>query len=214
MRSRILAVMTGRIARLGLGNHPGLLFRPGYEGYCDYAFGGRAGPAVGVEHLFHEFAHAAEFGPETFRRRASIYGFRFHIPQQWIFDRYCPEPVTMQATARELRTFAYEYHFLRMAGYRLDPAKWAEKCARVMVFMHDWYCVPGKGEEGRHAYCVGQILEHIDRLDPKDALGRLIGWLDITARRLERIRRSRSEKVKQLKLQARRYRADGTIYAY
>lgn len=85
MNSRLrrhLKVMTGRLARLGLGNHPGLLIRPGQEGYRDYAFGGRAGPQVSWVNLFHELAHAAEFGGSEFRRRASEHGYHLYVPQR------------------------------------------------------------------------------------------------------------------------------------
>ena len=212
MRARITAVMVGRISRLGLGNHPGLLLRPAYEGYCDYAFGGRAGPSVAVEHLFHEFAHAAEFGPEVFRQRASIYGFHFNTPKEWVFDRYCADPKTMQATERELRTFAYQYHLMRTAGYRLDAEAFAAESARAMAFMHDWYWVPGEGDTARKAYCVEQILAHIESTRSADALGRLAAWLDVTARRLERLKRVRPRDGKYLVQNAPRYKADGTEY--
>lgn len=81
-----------------------------------------------------------------------------------------------------------------------------------MEFMHDWYCVPGEDQEERNAHCVEQITSQIDSVLPADALERLTGWLDLTARRLKRIRRSRFDKDKRLVRQAPRYRADGSLY--
>lgn len=208
-RKRIVQVMTGRLARLGLAHHPGLLIRPTFEGYRDYAFGGRAGPQVAVEHLFHELGHAAEFGPDEFRRRAGAYGFAFKIPQEWIYDRFCPVPQTMQATARELRTFAHQYHLMQRAGCKIRPDVFAASAARAMPFMHDWWFVPGEGDEGRINHAADRILALIDELDPKDVLSRLEAWLDATARRLRRLR-AKGETA--LTLRAPRLRGDGTVY--
>lgn len=34
------------------------------------------------------------------------------IPKKFVYDRYCVEPVTIQATVRELGTFIYQLHIL------------------------------------------------------------------------------------------------------
>ena len=203
--------ITARIERLGLKNHPGLLFRIHSEGYRDYAFGARTGPSLEVSNVFHELAHAAEFGPEQFNQRASAQGYRFNLPEVWVYYRFCVEPATMKAIERELRTFAYQYHLMRHAGYRLEKEAFAHKCAPFMRFMADWYCVPAKGDEARRAFCAKAILGYIEEYSCGPALERLNGWLDRVPERLEN---SKSDEESLGRLSADvRYRADGSLYS-
>lgn len=209
--SRAVRVMAGRIARLGLSRHPGLLFRVNHEGYRDFAFGALAGPTIGASHLFHELAHAAELGGDAFERRVTAYGYGFEIPQVWVYDRFCSEPKTMQATARELRTFAHQYHLMQKAGYRLVREPFAADTAKIMAYMEDCYCVPGKEPEGRAAYCTTQILSHIEEFQADDSLKRLIDCLDRTRDKLKALDK---EGPAGLYSKARRYRADGSLYSH
>lgn len=185
---RVLTACRARLARLPVARHPALRIQPGQEGYRNYLFGARAGPAVEVSSLFHELAHAAQFGPEVFRHRASEYGFRFKVPQRFIYDRYCTEPKTSQATDRELQTFAYQLHLMQAAGIKRSEKAFFEESARIMRWMHDWYWVPGADEDERAQHCARQVELHYSRLDPKDAVARLEGWLDATARRWMRLK--------------------------
>src|SRR5690606_19726332 len=106
------------IARLPVGRHPAMFFSPEMEGYIDYCFGGRAGPDIGISHLCHELAHAAEFGPDTFKYRAYMGSFRFKMRKIFVIDRYCIEPDTNQATLREIRTFAHQLNLMRLMGFK------------------------------------------------------------------------------------------------
>ena len=98
------------------------MFNPWVEGYRDYAFGGRAGPSIGVRNVFHEMAHAAQFGRDSFRQRATAEGYKFKVRTIFVFDRYCQEPRSGQATYRELDTFAYQLHLMRAAGMKVDDS--------------------------------------------------------------------------------------------
>jgi hypothetical protein len=205
-------VMTARIERLGLKQHPGLLFSIHTEGYREYAFGARTGPSIGLSNVFHELAHAAEFGPEQFDQRASAQGYRFNLPEVWVYDRFCVEPATMQAIERELRTFAYQYYLMCRAGYRLDRSLFARKRAPLMSYMADWLCVPATGEEARVAYCASRILDYIEEVSSEKALERLCGWLDLTAKKLDKLKDSEEEKYCGKFSAEPRYRADGSLY--
>ena len=202
-------VIVERIAKLGLSEHPGLLFKIGLEGYRDYAFGSRSGPVLDVSSLFHEFAHATEFGPDRFDTRCTEHGFTFNVKERWVYDRYCVEPETMQAVARELRTFGYQFHLMRLAGYRITAELFSATNAPVMRFMPDWYCVPGEKDEGRIAFCEQQILSYIKQFDAQEAFSRFTGWLDHTVKRLERASGPKNTKADD---GVPRYRANGSLY--
>lgn len=211
--ARTLTVFRERLKRLPLSRHPALFFNPWVEGYREYAFGGRAGPSVQASSMFHEMAHAAQFGAEMFRTRATDIGFHFKVPRRFVYDRFCAEPRTNQATLRELETFAYQLRLMRSAGYKLDDAAFAAYSARLMQYMHDWWHVPGDGDEERAAYCAGHILEFHARLSPAAVLDRLEAWLDATARRLKRRKQVFPHPWDTHQGNARRYRVDGTVWA-
>lgn len=188
-RQRVLAVCRARLARLPVAKHPALRIQPGLEGYRDYLFGARAGPNLSSVNLFHELAHAAEFGPELFRYRAMEGGFQFKVPRRFIYDRYCAEPRTDGATDRELRTFAYQLHLMHAAGCKQAEKPFFDYGAKVMRFMHDWWHVPGDDDEGRARHCAARIEQCYQELDAKVVLDRLEGWLDATARRWHRLKK-------------------------
>lgn len=184
---RLDALFSARLARLPVARHPAFFVRPRQEGYHDYAFGGRAGPSVALSHLFHDMAHAAEFGPDAFRTRANISGFAFKVPRRYIFQQYVTEAQTMQATQREVDTFGYQLHLMRAAGCRIADKAFFVDSARAMPFMHDWYFVPGDDEDARKEYLVNAMAESYARVTQAEALDRLEGWLDKTRARLKRV---------------------------
>ncbi len=183
---RVVSVFRARLSRLPVAAHPALRFDPWLEGYRGYVFGGRAGPSVSVTSLFHELGHAAQFGVQMFRTRATEHGFHFKVPRKFIFNRYCDEPRTGQGTERELETFAYQLHLLRCAGHKVSDEHFMPYCARLMRFMPDWYHIPGEGDEGRAKHCEQRLNEHYHRLERREVVDRLEAWLDATARRLKR----------------------------
>ena len=118
-------------------------------------------------------------------------------------------PQTMQATEREIRTFAYEFRLLQKAGFELDVQQFAADNGHMMRLMHDWYCVPGGDEEARTAYCKRRILECIEEVSSESALHRLEAWLDQTHLRLQALCSDRNE---QLLRETERFRGDGSVY--
>jgi hypothetical protein len=183
------------LRRTPFGAHPGLLFCPELEGYRYLSFGGRAGPSVAVTHLFHELAHAAEFGPDEYRRRSTRHGFVFRTRRACIgAEVVVVEPLTTQSIERELRTFAHQYHLQRLAGITDELEAFAHACAKPMAFMPDWLLVPGgqgswdEREQERRAYCVERIQQYAQAFSAEGSIARLTGWLDCVQRSLRRLK--------------------------
>jgi len=204
---RLRRATAARLQRMPaeISRHPALLFAPAIEGYRDYAFGCVSGPSAGPRHIFHEMGHAAEFGPEAFRSRASEFGFKFKVRRIWIIDRFCDEPKTMQATERELRAFAHEFRLMEAAGIRMSETAFVAHSVHLMRLMPDWWHVPGGDEEERAAWCSRRLRSLLAATRDDDSLARLKGWLDATARRLRR-------GVRQASADLARFHADGIPY--
>lgn len=209
-QQRALLAFRERLNRLPLAKHPGLLFNPWVEGFRDHTFGGRAGPSVGIENVFHELGHAAQFGPENFRARCKPHGYVFNTRKVCLGGIDYSEPLTRQSTDRELDTFSHQLHLMRRAGLKVSDAKYFKAQARLMRFMPDWYSVPGDSDESRNAFCEAQLQERYATTSPSETLARLEGWLDKTARRLKR---SGSEASRPYRKVESRYRLDGTVLA-
>lgn len=211
--TRTLAVFRERLKRLPVANHPALFFNPWVQGYRDYAFGGRAGPSVQASSMFHELAHGAQFGPEKFRTRATADGsFHFKVPRRYIYNRYCTMPKTNGATRRELQTFAYQLHLMRLAGYKVNDAAFVAYSAKLMQYMHDWYHVPGEGDAGRAAFCAEVLQEYYAQVTAGEVVDRLEAWLDATAKRLKRQKQAYPQAWTTVRGLCR-YRVDGSVWA-
>jgi len=175
------------LQNLGIANHPGLRVEPRQEGYKNFTFGCRVIPGEpDVEDLAHELAHAAQFGARHFRQRARAYGFNFRMRQVLADDgELWDEPITPQATLRELETSAYQAHLLELAGVSVDHEALFNAAARTMTFfMRDWYCVPGESEAERLAWCVQQANAFYAARKPEAVVRRLRKWLDKTEKHL------------------------------
>lgn len=192
-RRRAIRVMAARLARFPLGRHPALRVNPTYEGYRCFAFGGAAGPDISADNIFHELAHAVEFGPDEFTKRASPFGFVFKNNRVEVLGQSYVEPQTWQSTAREVRTMAIQLHLLRTAGYKGDTVAWAKEHLRSMAYMTDWYMVPGKTEEKRNAFLLKEFLKAYELLTAEMVLYRLELWLDKTVAKVKRL--SKNDKL-------------------
>lgn len=184
--SRLMQSCVSRLGRLPIASHPGLLFSPSVEGYKDYAFGARTGPAFGSVNLMHELAHASQFGPDAFRTRATADGFVFKVKRIWVYDRFCIEPKTAQMTDRELDTFAHQLHLMRLAGYKTSDKEFIAYSAKLMRWMEDWWHVPGDDEDARAAWCEAEISRRYANLSSAEVIDKLEAWLDKTYKRLKR----------------------------
>jgi thiaminase len=146
-----------------------------------------------------------------FRTRATEGGFHFKVPRRFIFDRYCTEPKTNQATVRELETFAYQLHLMRLAGYKVDDQQFMNYSARLMQYMHDWWWIPGKGDDERAAFCFKRIAEHYASTTSAEVVDRLEAWLDATAKRLKRKKLDYPATWPEASVR-KRYHADGHVW--
>lgn len=182
---RMLALCNARLWRLPreIREHPALWFSPQLEGYRRYVFGARAGPQLSPLHLFHELAHAAQFGAAAFEVRATAAGFRFNQRTVCVLGQQYREALTDKATRRELETFGLQLHLMRAAGYRIGARQFASQVCGALRFMEDWHNVPGIWDTQRIEYCVEQVLEFHAQQTQAQALTQLLGWLDATHRR-------------------------------
>lgn len=177
------------LTNLGVLEHPGFRYKHRQEGYRNYTFGCRAGPSkANIDDLAHELAHAAQFGPEAFKQRAFDGGFCFKVPMKEVLGHVYVEPITPQATLRELDTFACQAHLLMAAGLPVDLDKHCAKAADLLTrWMHDWWLVPGSTEKERKAWSKAKALEFYERRSQADVLAALFSWLDLTDLRLKKL---------------------------
>ena len=129
---------------------------------------------------------AAQFGKENFRWRAKDFGFVFKIPKKFVYDRYCVEPVTIQATVRELETFAYQLHILIKSGYKKTPQSLARELVESIRFMPDWLLIPGDTSKAKLDWCLAQVLQRYQQLSTEEVFAKINDWLDATEKRLKR----------------------------
>lgn len=165
------------LTRLPLSRHPGFSWSHNQEGYREYVFGARAGPAYSIGFLLHELAHAIEFGPENFEQRCHPTGFIFHVPTVWVYDRYCVEPTTNQGTQRECRTVGIQYLLERCLGRKAAIGSIIDGQLDSFRFLADSHFAQPE-------QCKQWTLEAIDTYSITDILTRLEGWLDLTQQRL------------------------------
>ena len=178
------------LENLGIANHPGLRISRRQTGYANFTFGCSLPFRNACTRLLaHELGHAAQFGPQHFRRRARSYGYVFKMRKVTVQGTYhdviCEEPITAQATVRELETFAFQLRLLELAGVRVNHYRYFRHAARLMTFhMPDWGCVPGEKEADRFKWCVHKAKALYARTPADVVLARLKGWLDETANHL------------------------------
>lgn len=185
---RIVAACRGRLARLPFAGHPALRFDPWLEGYRNYLFGARAGPSISVSTLFHELGHASQFGPESFRTRATDEGYHFKMRKVVFNDVPYDEPRTNHATVRELEAFACQLHLMRAAGIKVSDREFTTYSGKLMHYMADSYFVPGKTDAAKARWCTDRISREYGRRSQAEVLDRLEAWLDATQRRWKRKR--------------------------
>lgn len=181
-RDRIFTLFSGRLDQLSISHHPAFRFNPWQEGFRNFVFGGRAGPSIDLINLCHELAHAAEFGPDQFKHRAMNGRYRFDVAMIEIDgDRY-ENPLTSQATLREIRSLGLQLHLLRKIGYKVKNETYAKDSARTLDFMSDAFVplIPGMEPKDRQRHCAQMILAHYEQTSLTETLESIEAWLDKT----------------------------------
>lgn len=169
------AMITGFASRFPFFHHPAFRFEPFMEGYRKYTFGAVAGPDLNIEHLCHEIAHAAEFGPENFEFRAKEWGYHFRSTPDDV------DPHTPEGTQRECRTFGIEMRLMEVVGAEIHE-DFLQFAVNALGFMDDWYKTWG-GMERKDAI-QKLILDTRESWTHAEILERVVGWLDQTRLRL------------------------------
>src|SRR4029079_18415138 len=108
--------------------------------------------------LLHEMAHFVEIDER--RMAKETYGFRWPKPfySGGRYNHVYYEPKTMRMTAREVRTMAFQHHLHEHFG--LPTLRETGGICGALVFMPDWWNVPGRSEAARKNW----ILATYDRL--------------------------------------------------
>ena len=114
-----------------------------------------AGPVADISNLVHEMAHFVEID----EARMTRFGWGLDVPQVHIGGQSCDQPVTCQATKRELRVMAYQASVLKYLGF----PKSIRNLVQPLVFMSDWTLVPL--ENGIHPYADGAPKVPYDEID-------------------------------------------------
>jgi len=118
-------------------------------------FGPWAGPRRCPTHVIHEMAHLAEIND----RRILIHGWGLRLPEVYIsagqYSRMCCEPTTWQATQRETRVIAYQMGVEEEMGIGSS----VEESVQSLVFMADWWLVPGKDNKERLSFVAETVTE-------------------------------------------------------
>lgn len=176
---RTINAFQARVSRLPLiGTHPALKINPLVEGYKDFTFGGSSAGHSHISNVFHELAHAAEFGARRFQHRASSVGFYFKIPRKLVYHTMVCEPCTVQITMREIRTFAYQVHLMQAAGIRVNISVQFTEMAELCDWLPDRWNIPGNTDSERREWCRNEIISSYLAVTQQEVLCKLKGWLD------------------------------------
>jgi len=150
------------------------LFEEGFEiseseGYRDGKFGCRTAFHRSLDSLYHEVAHAVEFYLDD-PSKIGFHSFEFHVPTEFVFDRYCQVPKTTKAIERELRTFAIQARITEAnSKIDFDLEHFLQYSGELMFLMPDWINISvlhvqhaeGEPHEERESKRVGWCIDKI-----------------------------------------------------
>lgn len=92
----------------------------------------KAGPERSVENLIHEMCHLVEIDDQ--RMTSYGWGLNYGALIQYIMGQRCQEFVTIQATKREIRCWAYQMNVYKALGIN----ETVSDLVKVAVHMGDW----------------------------------------------------------------------------
>lgn len=93
--------------------------------------GGRAGPEIHPLNLLHEMAHLIDIDD----KRCTTRNWGLKVPEVEILGRFCPEPMTFQASERELQVVAIQFVLSKFVGVKMSLAQWAT----LVEYLPDYY---------------------------------------------------------------------------
>lgn len=173
-------------------------FKPGVEGnHVDVDgivyVGDRAGPQIDFINLCHELSHFVEIDD----KRMKMYGWGLSLPEMYIMGQRCIEPVTMQATARELRVMAYQTNLLKYLGKKVS----VRNLVTSLKWMADFCYIPL--EDGLPAYVDDGDGNYKCRVEYKNLDSSRIKWAIARVKELRKkytIDKFKSEWFRKIKL--------------
>lgn len=181
-------VIQVRLSKTPIYHHPAFKYSLSHSGYKNYVFGAMSGPRCEIENLLHELAHGAEFifFGEDFDERCTQDGsFHFAWNQTLIGGRLYNSFETIQATMREIRTFAMQLRLLEAVGYKFNLTRKIISFARILNFQPDWVNVPGQTTNDKITWCAHKIYEFYNNFNPDQIVALSVTWLDHVQLRLE-----------------------------
>lgn len=140
------------LEKLPFTKNKGFKWRYKTQGYSNYAFGARIVNNHNVINLMHEIAHAVEFGPSQYGKRARFGTFKFNTNTFWFHDRYVTEQTTFQASFREARAEGIQCRLLEMLGFTVDVSALEEYGFSLTEYMPDSYYGKTHREEYKSAF--------------------------------------------------------------
>lgn len=114
------------------------------QGYRNWMFGAKAGPEISWTHVFHEIAHAVEFGSETVGERGANGTFHFKNRTVEFDGQLYVEPVTYQACLREIRTWAIQLKLMKFVGCKTDYSVLRDGFLKALPFVNGFENFPSE----------------------------------------------------------------------
>lgn len=139
-KNRFLSAAYQRLNRLPVLKHKAFKTDLRLEGYSKHTFGFRLGPVAELGAVIHDLAHIVEFGDRQFARRTDYDdSLRFHVKRIWVYNQYCVEPTTGQATFRECRTFGIQKRLQERMGLKQTWDNFIKSHFSALEYMPDSY---------------------------------------------------------------------------
>lgn len=173
-------IFRSRMAKTGFLEHPSFQYSFHFTGFNNYTFGGKTGPSMNIENIFHEMGHAVDFvlSGDDIKKRSLGGRFRFDVKMISLNGQLYEQVETSQCTERECRTFAIQLKLMHLVGFKTDLEFFAADSAKLTTWLPDWFLVEGKTEPERILWCKNRIIENYIKLDGEAVLNAFQKWLD------------------------------------
>jgi hypothetical protein len=160
--------------------------------------GMRAGPGLSIGNLLHEIGHLIDIDDA----RASKWNWGLFYPEQEVFGRLYPQPITPKGAVRECHVIAWQMVLAEMIGLPFDPMEWVSS----LQWLTDFMCVPRKRVPGesmkqwdnrRFAWLMRKVWRYRAKINAEMACDEIIRKSYIVRDHLNT--RRREHEIEQLK---------------
>lgn len=185
---RARLVFEGRLKDTPILEHPGFKYDFEHTGYKKFSFGGRTGPTIEIENIFHEMAHAIEFilaGDDVHKRCSSSGTYNLHYPKIQLNGCLYDQPITTKMTERELRVFVIQHKLMAQVGFRRNLVEWFKDSAKITSWVPDFTNIglhetEKYNDDMRKEWCIKQMQGLYEQISDAELIPALIKWLDTT----------------------------------